>query len=70
MTPCWVTRDKTGSKGYNVHSIKPPKRRLHGIWVEKVEKTFCAEMFEALTGFRLSPGEGPVKVRISVKKVT
>lgn len=30
---------------------------------------FCRKDFEYYTGFRLKPGEGPVRVKIEVKRV-
>ena len=29
---------------------------------------FCRRSFESITGFKLKPGEGPIAVRISVKR--
>lgn len=66
----WLCRDES-REGDSVYSFYFLKRG-----VKKGDKyffganaAFCVKGFQKATGFKLKPGEGPVKVKISVERV-
>lgn len=62
----WVTKD--GDGWYKVHPQKPISRYVTD-WVSDSYDLFRSDEWERVMRFRLKPGEGPIKVRIEVKRV-
>ena len=56
--------DNEFSQNYNL-TLRSPKWNGNSYWFEaEGGEEFCPKQFERMTGLRLSPGEGPVKVRL------
>lgn len=66
----WVGRNKNGWYLVGLCSKKPAWSRSKGFRTRGVlQESFCAINFEAITGFNLKPGQGPVEVEITAKRV-
>ena len=64
MSVLWLTRDILAPSWYNVSARKRDQHPGHdGDW-RGYCNTFCHHDWERLTGIKLKPGEGPVKIEI------
>ena len=72
----WIARDVAYGAQYSVVRFKKHLSRNSNpegdmCWecdAEAGTDTFCAVAFEALTGLKLKPGEGPVKVKLTMER--